>query len=181
MDEHVLIDRVLAGDPSAERELYDAQVDRVHGLAYRLTGDADLAREFTQETFIRAFDRLETFRRESALSTWLHAITLSVTRNGMRRIKRWRSRELEIEHASGIGVAGGSRIEPDLKDRLKDAIDDLPAHQREVFVLHEVEGYKHEEIAAMLDVAAGTSKARLSRARARLREELAEFAEEFVT
>ncbi len=88
MRDRQLVTRALDGDPAAERELYDTHVDRVYRLAFRMTGDDDLAQEFTQETFIRAFDRLRQFRGEAALSTWLHSIALSVVYNGMRKIKR---------------------------------------------------------------------------------------------
>ncbi|MFL5476460.1 MAG: RNA polymerase sigma factor, partial [Gemmatimonadales bacterium] len=71
MEERELISRVLAGDPSAERALYDAHVDRVFRLAYRMAGDMDRAQDYTQETFIRAFSRLQTFRGDASLSTWL--------------------------------------------------------------------------------------------------------------
>ena len=180
MDEPELISRVRAGDPTAERALYDAHVDRVYRLAYRLAGDDELARDFTQETFIRAFERLGTFRGESRLSTWLHAITTSVALNGLRKVKRFRTRETGIEAADG--VAGSARTaEPDLKTRLRDAIDALPVKYRMVVVMHDMEGYTHEEIAAALNVEVGTSKAQLSRARAKLRESLADFAGEWVS
>ncbi|MGH7568180.1 MAG: RNA polymerase sigma factor [Gemmatimonadales bacterium] len=180
MDERDLIARVRAGDGAAERALYDAHVDRVYRLAYRLAGDDDLARDFTQETFIRAFDRLHTFRAESALSTWLHAIATSVALNGLRKLKRFRAREIELEE--GETVAGGPRrSEPDLKVRLERAIDSLPEGYRTVFVMHDIEGYTHEEIGVALGVETGTSKAQLSRARAKLRDALADFAGEWVS
>lgn len=180
MEEPELISRVRAGEPAAERALYDAHVDRVYRLAFRLAGDAELARDFTQETFIRAFERIATFRGESRLSTWLHAITTTVALNGLRKVKRFRTRETGIEAADGI--AGGTRVaEPDLKSRLRDAIDALPPKYRTVVVMHDMEGYTHEEIAAALDVEVGTSKAQLSRARAKLRESLADFAGEWVS
>src|SRR2546430_8980875 len=80
-----LIARVLAGDRVAARELYDAHAPRVFRLAFRLTGDADLAREFTQGTYVRAFAQLSKFRGDAALSTWLHRITVTVVSNAMRR------------------------------------------------------------------------------------------------
>jgi len=175
-----MIARVRAGEPAAERALYDAHVDRVYRLAYRLAGDDELARDFTQETFIRAFQRLDTFRGDSALSTWLHAIATSVALNGLRKVKRFRMRETALEAADG--VAGGVRsAEPDLKTRLRAAIDGLPAKYKMVVVMHDVEGYTHEEIATALDIQVGTSKAQLSRARSRLRETLADFAGEWVS
>ena len=180
MDESELISRVRAGEPAAERALYDAHVDRVYRLAFRLAGDDELARDFTQETFIRAFERIGTFRGESRLSTWLHAITTTVSLNGLRKVKRFRTRETALEAADG--VAGGVRsAEPDLKTRLRDAIDALPDKYRTVVVMHDMEGYTHEEIADALDMEVGTSKAQLSRARAKLRETLADFAGEWVS
>lgn len=176
MSEAILIERTLAGDDAAARALYDANVDRVYRLAYRMAGDEDLAREFTQESFIRAFERLHQFRGDAALSTWLHSITVSVTLNGLRRAKRERTREVELDDQR----PGRSRsVEPDLKERLHRAIDGLPDIYRSVFVMHDVEGYTHEEIGLTLAVATGTSKARLFRARRMLREELADFAEEY--
>ncbi len=182
MDERDLIARVRAGDGAAERALYDTHVDRVYRLAYRLAGDDDLARDFTQETFIRAFERLDSFRGESALSTWLHAIATSVVLNGLRKVKRFRGREADLEAADAVPGGGGRRAaEPDLKERLHRAIDGLPEKYRMVFVMHDVEGYTHEEIGVALGVETGTSKAQLSRARAKLREALADFAGEWVS
>lgn len=181
MDETRLITRALAGDAAAERALYDAHVDRVYRLAYRMTGDDTLAQEYTQESFIRAFDRLGDFRMESSLSTWLHAIATSVVLNGLRKVKRLRQRETDIEYADPIGTPGPSRPDPDLRARLNEAIDDLPDKYRMVFVMHDVEGYTHEEIGSALGVPVGTSKAQLSRARARLRDALADFAEEWAS
>jgi len=179
VDERELIRRVLSGDAHAERALYDRHVDRVYRLAYRLAaGDRDLAEDFTQEAFVRAFDRLASFREQSALSTWLHTITVSVALNGMRRVRRWRTRETELDEAVAVPGAG-RQAEPDLKARLRSAIAELPAKYRVVFVMYDVEGYTHDEISAALDMPTGTSKARLSRARAKLRQELSEFAGEW--
>jgi len=175
VDESNLIDRVRAGDSRAERDLYDAHVDRVYRLAYRMVGDDDLARDFTQETFIRAFERLDGFRGESALSTWLYSIATSVVLNGLRKVKRFRRRETDLEEAGE--VAGQARhSDPDLKYKLERAIDAVPEKYRMVFVMHDVEGYTHEEIATAMGTETGTSKAQLSRARAKLRDALAEFA-----
>ena len=180
MDESTLIARVRAGDSAAERTLYDAHVDRVYRLAFRLAGDDALAQDFTQETFIRAFDRLGSFRGEAAFSTWLHTITTTVVLNGLRKVKRLRQRETDIDDAQAIGVRK-RESEPDLKTRLTKAIDELPEGYRTVFVMHDVEGYTHEEIGAALGVETGTSKAQLSRARAKLRVALADFAGEWTT
>ena len=180
MDERELIARARAGEPAAERGLYEAHVDRVYRLAYRLAGDDDLARDFTQETFIRAFERLHTFRGDSQLSTWLHAIATSVALNGLRKVKRFRQRETDLDDAGHV-AAGVRAAEPDLRRRLHAAIDALPTGYRTVFLMHDVEGYTHEEIGAALGVETGTSKAQLSRARAKLREALADFAGEWAS
>ncbi len=177
MHDQELIGRVLAGDPSAERALYDAHVDRVFRLVYRMAGDLDRAQDYTQETFIRAFDRLREFRGEAALSTWLGSIAISITLNGLRKVRRAREREVNLDDVVALGRVGRD-AEPDLKERLTRAIDDLPEGYRTVFVMHDVEGYTHEEIASSLGVHTGTSKAQLFRARARLREALADFAKE---
>ncbi|MFW5951888.1 MAG: RNA polymerase sigma factor [Gemmatimonadota bacterium] len=180
MTETELIERALAGDEAAARALYDENVDRVYRLCYRMAGDEDLAREFTQESFIRAFERLHQFRGDAAVSTWLHSITVSVVLNGLRRVKRIRKREVEMDGAAPEPLPPrGRRADPDLRDRLHAAIDGLPDIYRAVFVMHDVEGYTHEEIGGTLDVATGTSKARLFRTRRMLRAELADFAEEY--
>src|SRR3982750_4081282 len=119
-----LIARVLAGDRLAARELYDAHSARVFRLAFRLTGDADLAREFPQDTFVRAFSQLSKFRGDSALSTWLHRITVTVVANAMRKVKRFRERETDLEDVHPIG-SDGAGVDPVLRDRLHRAIDDL--------------------------------------------------------
>ena len=173
-----LVDRVLAGDPDAERELYDLHVDRVYRLAFRLTGDADLASDSTQETFIRVFDRLATFRGEAALSTWITSVAYSVIYNGLRRAKRTRESEVDIEFADAAPVM--TRFaEPDLKTSLGAAINRLPDGYRSVFVMHDIEGYTHQEIATVLGIQEGTSKAQLSRARAKLRQALSAYAGEW--
>jgi len=179
-DETRLIARVLAGDRRAGRELYNAHAPRVYRLIHRLCGDEDLAQEFTQEAFIRAFDRLDRFRGESALSTWLHRIAVTVTSNGMRKVRRLRERESDIDpdFPAGPGSHGHHRSEPDLRAKIKAAIDELPDVYRTTLVMHDIEGYTHTEIANILDVPEGTSKSRLSAARAQLRKVLAPFSEE---
>ena len=178
MTERELIAQVVARDPNAERALYDAHVDRVYRLAYRLAGDETLARDFTQETFVRAFDRIGSFRGDSSLSTWLHAIGVSVALNGLRSVKRLRTREQPIDDVFEMAAAPVRAADPDLKVRMARAIDALPLGYRTVFVMHDVEGYTHEEIGTALGIESGTSKAQLSRARAKLRAALADFAGE---
>ena len=175
-----LITRVVAGDAAAERELYEMYVDRIYRLAFRLAGDDEQARDFTQATFIRAFEKIGSFRGESSLSTWLHSIGVSVALNGLRKTKRQQSREAPMEE--GLTV-GSTRIEadPDLKERMAKAIDSLADKYRTVFVMHDVEGYTHEEISGTLNIPIGTSKSHLFQARSKLRVALADFAPEWVS
>jgi len=175
VNDRELIGRVLAGDPGAERALYDAHVDRVFRLVYRMAGDLDRAQDWVQETFIRAFERLHQFRGDSSLSTWLCSIAVSTTLNGLRKVKRFRERGVALEDAGSIGITR-READPDLKTRLHRAIEALPEGYRTVFVMHDVEGFTHEEIGHALGVQPGTSKAQLFRARARLRTALADFA-----
>ncbi len=179
MDESDLIRRVLTGDPAAERALYEAQVDRVYRLAYRMTGEEELAREYTQDTFVRVFQRLGDFRGDAALATWIHSIAVSVVLNGLRKVKRARQREVDLDDAPELTVSQ-LPAEPKLRARIRSAIDALSERYRLVFVMHDIEGFTHEEIGSSLQVAVGTSKAMLFRARARLREQLADIAQEFV-
>lgn len=170
-----LIARLQAADATAEREFYDRHVDRVYRLIRRMSGRTDLAQEWTQDTFIRAFERIAQFRGESALSSWLHAIAVSITLNGLRALKRREACAAPLEDAAHMGV-WQRQAEPDLKVRMQQAIDALPPGTRTVFVMHDVEGYTHEEIGAAMGVAVGTSKSQLFRARAKLRVALAPFA-----
>ena len=179
VSERQLVARVVDGDPAAQRELYDSHVDRVYRLAYRLAGEDELARDFTQLTFIRAFERIGDFRFESSLATWLHTIGVSIALNGLRKVKTARTREAPIEAASSIGTFT-REAEPDLKLRLKAAIDSLSEKYRTVFLMHDVEGYTHEEIGAALGIPPGTSKTRLFQGRAKLREALADFRGEWI-
>ena len=164
MEPTSLVARVLAGDQDAERELYDAHVDRVYRLVYRMVGDGELAADYTQDTFIRTFDRLATFRGESALSTWITAIAISVVYNGQRKVKRLRAREVDLEYADPVATPS-READPDLKVKLAAAIEGLPMGYRTVFLMHDVEGYTHLEIGSALGIQEGTSKAQLSRAR----------------
>jgi RNA polymerase sigma-70 factor (ECF subfamily) len=178
VEEVHLVTAVLEGDPRAEREFYDRHVDRVYRLAHRMTGDEALAREFTQDTFVRAFAKLKNFRRDSSLATWLHAITSTVVLNGLKKVRRIRGREEGRDELPEVAT-GRREAEPDLKVKLARAIDALPDGYRAVFVMHDVEGYTHDEIGTALGIQPGTSKAQLFRAREKLRIALAEFAGEW--
>jgi RNA polymerase sigma-70 factor (ECF subfamily) len=175
-----LVVRASRGDERAFRALYDRNVERIYRLAHRMVGEDDLARDLTQESFVRAYQHLGQFRGEAAFSTWLHAIAVRVVLNGLRSAARHRDRERALDEAAQVGVSRPS-AEPGLRDRIADAVDRLPEIYRTVFLMHDLEGYSHGEIAASLGVAEGTSKARLFRARAQLRHALGDAMEEYVT
>lgn len=177
-DERALVERAQRGDASAHRVLYDAHVERVFRLTYRLSGREEMARELTQDTFVRAFAGLDGFRGDSAFGTWLHTIAVSVTLNEMRRRKRDEARQAPFEEALTV-TRSVPLSDPVLRDRLAVAVAALPEGCRIVFMMHDAEGFTHEDIAEVLGVTTGTTKAQLSRARSKLRIALAEFAEEW--
>jgi RNA polymerase sigma-70 factor (ECF subfamily) len=174
LDDVELIERVLAGDTSAARQLYDAYVGGVYRLALRMTADAALAEEATQDAFIRVFRGLHSFRGAAALKTWIHHVAVSAILTAIRGHKRWNARTAELEEADQV-AHHPAEAEPDLRERLYAAIDALPEIYRSVFVLYELEGHTHNGIGELLRIPSGTSKARLSEARARLRRALREF------
>lgn len=165
-----LIRRAQAGDHEAFRELYQEHVGRVYALCLRLAGDGARAEELTQDVFVRAWRGLRGFRGESALSSWLHRLTVNVVLMERRAAERRARRVVAMEDPDA--GSGGREVPVGLALDLERAIAALPDGAREVFVLHDVEGYRHAEIAALLDVAEGTSKAQLFRARRLLREML---------
>jgi len=175
-----LVQRVRDGDHAAARELYDAHVDRVYRICYRFAGEEHMAQDFAQETFVRAFTKIDTFRGDSRFGTWLGSIAATVSLNGLRKAKRFRGRETELLDDFRAAPTG-SRLEPDLESKLQIAIEGLPDGYRTVFILHDLEGYTHEEIGGMLGIQAGTSKSQLFRARSRLRDELSAFAGEWAS
>ena len=143
--------------------------------AHAMASDAEKAREFTQDAFIRAFSRLSQFRGEAAFSTWLHRIVVTVVSNARRNEVRF-GREVALDEAHSI-ESTSTEAEPDLKESIARAVNALSEAYRTTLILHDVEGYTHAEIAVMLGVPEGTCKSRLSVARAQLREALAAFKE----
>jgi len=157
------------GDPSAFERLYRTHVARIHSLTRRMLSDRD-ADEVTQDIFVRTWQKLSQFRGESAFSTWLHRLAINVV------IERRRSfaiqRERMTDDASALDTLTVAPARADLTVDFEHAIEQLPPGAREIFVLHDVEGYKHREIAAMLEIASGTSKRQLHRARMLMRKHL---------
>lgn len=158
-----------AGDVSAFERVYRAHLPRVHGLVRRMTGGRD-ADEVTQDVFVRVWQKLGTFRGDSAFSTWLHRLAVNVV------IERFRSETLRRQRLRDgddiFDTIAAPTRSGDLSMDFETALAKLPNGAREVFVLHDVEGYKHHEIASLLDISAGTSKAQLHRARMMLRRHL---------
>ncbi len=171
-EERWLVAQAVSGDREAARRLYEAHVDRVYRLAYRIAGDRHLASELTQDVFVQLFRVIGQFRGESSFATWLHRVATTTCLNAMRRVKRFRQREYDLEEYHQLPAVEGG-IAPDLRDALSDAIDALPSNLRIALVMYTMEGYTHAEIGSALGIAEGTSKARVSEARARLRAMLA--------
>jgi RNA polymerase sigma-70 factor (ECF subfamily) len=163
-------DVVLAaqGDTAAFERVYRAHVPRVYGLARRMAG-REAADELTQDVFVRVWQKLATFRGESSFGTWLHRLAVNVIIERFRSLGVARERFLsDSEPVLDIAPAP-ERARPDIGMDLQAAIERLPPGARQVFVLHDVEGYRHEEIGQMLGVSAGTSKSQLHRARQTLK------------
>ena len=157
-----LIAAAIEGDLESFETLYRRHSARVYGLCIRLARNAADAQDCTQETFIRAWRNLATFRGQSSLATWLHRIAVNEVL-GRKRRATVEERHLQVVHAGGAEAA---EIPPDHGEleELERAIGQLPERAREVFVLHRIYGYTHEETAEMLNIAAGTCKSQLHRA-----------------
>lgn len=169
--ERRLVRDAQGGDLSAFERLYRDNERRVFALCLRLSADAALAEELTQDVFVRAWRKLGSFRGDSAFSTWLHPLTVNVALSERRSRRRRDARIVAVPDPAGAERAPGAP-RPEQGFDLERAILSLPPGARAVFVLHDVEGRTHDEIAAMLDLAPGTSKAQLFRARRLLREAL---------
>ncbi len=155
-----------AGDQRAFERIYRAHVARIHSLVRRMAGGEGDADELTQDVFVRAWERLGSYRGEAAFGTWLHRLAVNVILNWRRGAAGERQR---IDDGADAELLEGRKRMGAEKMDLEDAIERLPRGARQVFVLHDVEGFKHEEIAAMVGVTSGTSKAQLHRARMLLR------------
>jgi RNA polymerase sigma-70 factor (ECF subfamily) len=170
--ERRLVREAQNGDLLAFERLYRENVRKVFGLCLRLSQDASLAEELTQEVFVKAWRKLSTFRGESALSSWLYPMAVNVALSERRSRRRRETRIVPVEEPERMEKTPGAP-RPEAGFDLERALATLPPGARSVFVLHDVEGRTHVEIAALLNLAAGTSKAQLHRARRLLREALA--------
>lgn len=165
--EHALVRRAADGDAGAFEQLYRGHVGRVHGAILRLVGmDRARAEELTQEAFVRAWQKLASFRHEAAFSTWLHRLGVNVALMDLRARREEDATDdalLEVYAGGEVAFCAGERAD------LERAVARLPPRARAVLVLHDVEGWKHEEIAVAMRMATGSSKAHLHRARGLLR------------
>ena len=157
------------GDPSAFERLYRVHVARIHSLTRRMLGSHE-ADEVTQDIFVRTWQKLGQFRGDSAFSTWLHRLAVNVVLERRRTFAIQRGRMTDDPSALDLLTVGPART--DITVDYEHALEQLPPGAREIFVLHDVEGYKHREIAVMLDIATGTSKRQLHRARMLMRRHL---------
>jgi RNA polymerase sigma-70 factor, ECF subfamily len=167
-----LVRQAQQGDLVAFERLYRDNERKVFGLCFRLSSDPALAEELTQEVFVRAWRKLSSFRGDSAFSSWLYPLTVNVALSERRSRKRRDARIVATEDPASLERAPRTPA-PEAGFDLEKAMAALPPGARAVFVLHDVEGRTHEEIASLLGLAAGTSKAQLHRARRLLREALA--------
>ncbi|MFL5617354.1 MAG: RNA polymerase sigma factor [Gemmatimonadaceae bacterium] len=163
-----LVDRARRGDVDAFEQLYRMHAGRVYALCLRLAADPVVARELVQDTFVKAWEALPRFRADASLTTWLHRIAVNALLERRRSEKRRAARvSLADDEDEGEIDVAGVVVAPDVATAidLERAIGALPAGVRRAFVLHDVEGYTHEEIATMTGLAAGTLRAQLHRAR----------------
>ena len=159
------------GDDKAFKELFQQNVSRVYALCLRFSADKDTADDLTQKVFIKAWEKLKTFRGESRFSTWLHRIAVNIFLMHKRAEKRF-LKKTPCNEQIWINKNGKIESNVEINIDLEKAIASLPKQARMVLVLHDIEGYKHKEISDMLKIRIGTSKANLHRARKQLREEL---------
>jgi RNA polymerase sigma-70 factor, ECF subfamily len=176
-----LVTRAQRGEEGAFEELYEGHKKRVYSLCLRMTGNTGEAEELTQEAFMQAFRKMRTFRGESAFSTWLHRLSVNIV---LMRLRKKKVSEMPLEDTAREEEFDAPPRQfgaPDLTlmgsiDRvnLQRAVAQLPRGYRQIFLLHDVQGYEHREIAALLDVSIGNSKSQLHKARMKLRKLLHE-------
>jgi len=177
-----LIRRAQQGDAASFERLYQMHSRRVYSLCLRMVGNTAEAEDLTQEAFLQLFRKIATFRGESAFSTWLHRLAVNVV---LMKLRKKSGKETSLEQVTEpdeeAGTPGRDFGGPDLRltgslDRvnLQRAVDQLPPGYKAVFVLHDVQGYEHNEIADMMGCSIGNSKSQLHKARMRLRDLLQE-------
>jgi RNA polymerase sigma-70 factor (ECF subfamily) len=169
--DQITIRRAVNGDEAALRAIWAEHAPRIDTVVRRLVGDPDQAADVAQEVWIQIFRALPTWRGDSRFSTWAHRIAVNRTLNALRSMRRFTKTEVEIEEDSAMVEHDGDRSL--LAQTIDEAVQKLSPGARAVFVLHDVEGYTHEEIATELGITSGGSKSQLFKARAKLRRLLA--------
>lgn len=167
-----LCQRAAHGNLAAFEMIYQRYHRRTYSLALRMTGSQTEAEDLTQEVFIQLFRKIGSFRGDSAFSTWLHRLTVNQVLMHFRRrsVKNEKvSDDGEMPEQTVAGTANPNRMPVVDRIALKNAIGELPKGYRSVFILHDVEGYEHEEVARLLNISVGTSKSQLHKARLKLR------------
>jgi RNA polymerase sigma-70 factor (ECF subfamily) len=174
-----ILARAQAGDSHAFAQLYSMNKRRIYSLCLRMVGSVAEAEDLTQEAFLQFHRKIATFRGESALSTWLHRLAINVVlmhlrKKGLQLTSLDEAMDPAPDQRPGRSFGATDLILSGAIDRLalRRAIDDLPAGYRLIFVLHDIEGYEHNEIATLLDCSIGNSKSQLHKARLKLREAL---------
>jgi RNA polymerase sigma-70 factor (ECF subfamily) len=174
-----ILARAQAGDHHAFAHLYNLNKRRIYSLCLRMVGNVAEAEDLAQEAFLQLHRKIATFRGDSAFSTWLHRLAINVVlmhlrRKGLSLISLDEAMEPAPEEGPGRSFGAPDLTLTGSIDRLalQRAIDDLPAGYRLIFVLHDIEGYEHNEIASMLDCSIGNSKSQLHKARLKLRDAL---------
>jgi RNA polymerase sigma-70 factor (ECF subfamily) len=178
-EQAAILARAQAGDNQAFAQLYTMHKRRIYSLCLRMVGSVAEAEDLTQEAFLQFHRKIDTFRGESALSTWLHRLAINVVlmhlrKKGLQLTSLDEAMEPAPDQRPGRSFGAPDLILSGAIDRLalQRAIDDLPAGYRLIFVLHDIEGYEHNEIATLLDCSIGNSKSQLHKARLKLREAL---------
>jgi len=168
-----LVDSAREGDSIAFEKLYRRHRDRIYALLWRLSGgDSALAEDLLQESFVRAWQKLGSFRGESRFGTWLHRLSANVGLSDRRTRLRRVEHEKDMTEATDRTATGARDVFAGKRMDLEQAISQLPERARTVLVLYDIEGYSHAEIAKTTGMAVGSSKAQLHRARKLIRESL---------
>jgi RNA polymerase sigma-70 factor, ECF subfamily len=177
INEAEAIERAKQGDAEAFQALYDRHKRRVYSLCLRMTANTAEAEDLTQEAFLQLYRKIATFRGESAFSTWLHRLSVNVV---LMHLRRKSLPVVSLEETTQGGEEDTPRKDFGAEDlalagsidrmQLQKAVDDLPPGYRTIFVLHDVQGYEHNEIAEMVGCSIGNSKSQLHKARMKLRD-----------
>ncbi len=169
--DHLLIRRAIEGDERSLRLLWSQYAPHIDAVVRRLAGDADLAADIAQDVWIQIFKALPGYRGDAQFGTWAHRIAVNRTLNALRKVRRLAKIEVDIEDDSATVTNDSDRSF--VAASINEAMARIPPGARTVFVLHDVEGYTHEDIARELGITTGASKSQLFKARAKLRRLLA--------